>query len=163
MPRKTTIPWPPETHEDYQLVTRKIERVTVSLLTLLNEAAEHNYAPYSSLLPNIRRRLAEAHEAAVNMTYHAPAGKGKPPMWVTLTKRIIVSTERMLTALDKIEAEAKVHRFNTVIATTEVMLDECLELLEGFKKVPLGDTPEADDNESDGIPYFSYLFSSVQK
>lgn len=147
MPRKTRIPWPPETHTNYRIVTEKIERVTINLLTLLNEASEHNYEPYRDLLPSIRRRLQEAHNAAIKMIDYAPLDQGRPPMWVTLTKNIISSTDKMLTALGRIEADTARHLFTTAGATTEVMLDACLELIEGFKKVPLEDT---ESNENDG-------------
>lgn len=153
---KSTIPWPEETHQNYRLIIYKIERVTVNLLTLLNEAAEHNYEPYVSLLPNMRRRLEETHDAAIKMLYSAPTVSGRPPMWVTLTNKVIRSTEQMLLALDKIEEKAPRHLYETVISTTEVMLDACLELLEGFKKVPLADdtqdeTNEDEDNNSDTL------------
>lgn len=171
---KTTIPWPKETHINYRLIGYKIERVTVSLLALLNEAGENppNYEPYKTLLPNMRRRLTEAHEAAIAMTYHAPkGGRGALPMWVKTTVKVIDKTDKMLEALGLIEAEAEGHNYDTVISTTGVMLDTCLELLEDFKKVPLADddtqdetnedeTNEDEDNNSDTLyllDFSSYL------
>lgn len=148
MARLTTVPWPPETHENHRLIIYKIERVTVSLLTLLNEAGENppNYEPYQTLLPNMRRRLTEANEAAIEVSYYIPDKKGGPPMWVKLTRKVIKSIEQMLGGLDLIEARAAAHEYDTVVSATEVMLDACLELLEGFKRVPL---PDEDDTEID--------------
>lgn len=150
MGRQTTVPWPAETHENYRLIVYKIERVTVNLLTLLNEAGENppNHEPYKTLLPNMRRRLEEASEAAIDMSYYFPE-QGRPPMWVKLIKKVERMTGQMLTALDLIEAEAAGHNYGTVISTTEVMLDTCLELLEGFKKVPLDDDNQ--DENDDGV------------
>lgn len=166
MARLTTVPWPPETHESHRLIIYKIERVTVSLLTLLNEAGETppNYEPYKTLLPNMRRRLTETYEAAIDMSYYIPGGKGGPPMWVKLTNKVIKSTEQMLDALDLIEAKAAKKEFDTVISTTDVMLDACLELLDGFKKVPLGNDPLQDeDNEDDNNSLYLLDFSLYLK
>lgn len=165
MPRKTIVAWPPETHENYRLIIYKIERVTVSLLSLLNEADEHNYELYKDevFMFNIRRRLNEANAAAIEITYFEPTGRGKPPMWVTLTKKVIESTDKMLLALDSIERDVPGHLFNTVITTTKVMLDACLDLLDGFKRVPLESTTDTDKGSDNNTSYLTYLYSTIEK
>lgn len=154
---KPVAPWPDETHANYRRVVYKIERATVNLVNLSNDAQERNYFLHDNemFIANIRRRLTEAHDAAVAMIYHAPTGKGNAPMWVKVTVRVITSTETMLSLLDEFEQAMVGKLFETVDTATEEMLDKCLELLEWFRKAPLDklDSPtdenDPDDSEQD--------------
>lgn len=158
-------PWPPKTHENYRLVVYKIERVTVSLLTLLNEAAEHNYQPYESLLPNIDRRLKEAYEAAIQITYHAPEGGSGPPLkWVKAIVRTVNWIEEMVKDdLVEIKTNAPLHLYETVNSATNAMLDKCLDILDVLKKVPLPEDGEDSDNnngdDDNDVRYILDLFT----
>ena len=149
--QKIIVPWPEKAIPNQRFVIYQVERITVNLLTMLNEGSEYNYEIYKMFLPKVSRRLTEASEAALNNLQYAPEGAGGLPVWLKITRTTITRLDEMDTAIKRIEKLRKAHAFTLEQDVLKILLDTCLDLLELFKKAPVDNgkpTSNNDDNNS---------------
>lgn len=156
---KITIPWPDKAIPHQRFVIYQVERITVNILTMLNEGAEGNEEIYKMFLPKVARRLNDAGEAAAKILQYAPTGAGALPVWLKVAKKTINTLDGMIKAVEEMKALRAAHDFEPLQKALVILLDTCLELMDDFKKAPIdnGNPNHDDDNNSYYIDLSSLL------